>query len=134
MNRQKMPLFMSLVRPSKESFSFYVFNLYTGFFWRRLMFFEEYKSWRRSELANSTLLFKKRSFDFQIWFTCTLWLFLKHIISTLTHWANSVKEVAAMWQIGTFFRSDLWKKKMWKFFILFFIFNKSVHSCKRLYF
>jgi hypothetical protein len=33
-----------------------------------------------------------------------------------------------------FFRAINERKKMWKFIFLFFIFNKSVHSCKRLYF
>ena len=33
-----------------------------------------------------------------------------------------------------FFRAIYERKKMWKFIFLFFIFNKSVHSYKRLHF
>ena len=45
--------------------------------------------------------------------------FLKFSNETNKH---TLRGVIAMWQISTFFRRDLWKKKMWKFNFLLFIF------------
>ena len=46
---------------------------------------------------------------------------------------SALKGVAAILQIGTFF-GVIYERKKCEIFFYIFIFNKSVHSCKRLYF